>query len=142
MTREEQLQFCRICQNNVMDLKRGLKCKLTDDFADFKNHCANFVEDEAEKTRKHYLDVSTAGDIDGNPLNANRNKEIGIVAFIIGVVLLIATIANFNNLGFVIIPWGAIIYGALMYQKGLQQEKTIRKQEELEDKIKSKSNKD
>lgn len=48
MTREERLKYCKICINRRLDLKRGLVCRLTDEFADFNSYCENFVADKIE----------------------------------------------------------------------------------------------
>lgn len=52
MTREEMLKFCSVCKNRKMDLKRGLVCSLTDDYADFDPVCENYSQDIEEKHRK------------------------------------------------------------------------------------------
>ena len=33
--KEEMLKSCKICKNRKIDLKRGLVCKLTGEYADF-----------------------------------------------------------------------------------------------------------
>lgn len=45
MTREEQLKYCKICENKKLDLKQGIICKLTDERADFLFKCDSFVEE-------------------------------------------------------------------------------------------------
>lgn len=50
-TREEMLKFCKICKNREMDLKRGLVCKLTGEYADFSDRCSNYDYDEQEDKR-------------------------------------------------------------------------------------------
>ena len=52
MTREEMLKFCSVCKNRKMDLKRGLVCSLTDDYADFDPVCENYSQDIEEKRWK------------------------------------------------------------------------------------------
>ena len=52
MTREEMLKFCSVCRNRKMDLKRGLVCSLTDNYADFDPVCENYSQDIEEKHRK------------------------------------------------------------------------------------------
>lgn len=46
------LKFCSVCKNRKMDLKRGLVCSLTDDYADFDPVCENYSQDIEEKHRK------------------------------------------------------------------------------------------
>jgi hypothetical protein len=49
MTREEQLVFCKKCQNRKMDMKQGLICNLTGEKASFQNECPDFKRDEKVK---------------------------------------------------------------------------------------------
>lgn len=51
MTREERLEYCKICKNRKMDLEKGLVCKLTGEYADFSDRCANHKYDEKEDKR-------------------------------------------------------------------------------------------
>ena len=48
MTRKERVEYCKICQNRKMDLKKGLVCKLTGEYADFNSYCENFTVDKME----------------------------------------------------------------------------------------------
>lgn len=45
MTREEQLYFCKRCSNRQFDTKRGLICKLTNDYATFEVECEQYEAD-------------------------------------------------------------------------------------------------
>ena len=54
MTRKERLEYCRICKNRRLDLKRGMVCRLTDEYADFNSYCENFAVDKIEM---EYSDV-------------------------------------------------------------------------------------
>ncbi|MGI9552824.1 MAG: RDD family protein [Aurantibacter sp.] len=51
MTREAQLQFCKVCVNHKKDLDLGIICGLNDKIADFGNQCESFHEDSSRKTR-------------------------------------------------------------------------------------------
>lgn len=53
MTREEQLQFCRVCKNKSSDPHKGIICSLTNERGDFDGICPNYDENiqEAEKAR-------------------------------------------------------------------------------------------
>lgn len=46
MTREERLKFCSICKHQYMDMKRGIVCSLTNEYADFEIKCKNLKIDE------------------------------------------------------------------------------------------------
>lgn len=59
-TREEMLKFCKICKNREMDLKRGLVCKLTGEYADFSDRCSNYDYDEQEDKRL-YIEQENIG---------------------------------------------------------------------------------
>ena len=51
MTREERLKFCSICKNRKIDLKKGLICSLTDEYADFEGECKNYIHDQKENQK-------------------------------------------------------------------------------------------
>jgi hypothetical protein len=46
MTREEKLNYCRVCTNRKLDLKEGLICTLTNRPADFEEKCENLAIDK------------------------------------------------------------------------------------------------
>lgn len=66
MTRDEQLQFCRVCKNQNYDPKIGIICSITDRVADFDVYCANYQEDlglkvEGEQSKKDlFISIDTA----------------------------------------------------------------------------------
>ena len=51
MTREEQLRFCKICENQKFDLKQGIICNLTNQPADFEENCSSYIEDTELKQK-------------------------------------------------------------------------------------------
>ena len=51
MIRDEMLKFCKVCRNREVDLKRGMICKLTGEYADFSENCPNYDYDEQEDKR-------------------------------------------------------------------------------------------
>ena len=57
MTREEQLQFCRVCRNRQMDYQKGLSCSLTNDIADFDGICPNYDEEAKEVEKEKQVQV-------------------------------------------------------------------------------------
>ena len=57
MTREQQLQFCKICKNHRLDFNRGIICKLTDEPADFEDSCETFEEDTVLKNSEQKLAI-------------------------------------------------------------------------------------
>jgi hypothetical protein len=65
MTRDEHLEFCKICVNRKKDMQRGLVCSLTNEIADFDEKCLNYVVDEEENKKVQLLsneDTSTEKD--------------------------------------------------------------------------------
>lgn len=48
MTREEQLTYCKKCDNKEFDLKKGIICKLTGEIADFQDDCPDFTGDRSK----------------------------------------------------------------------------------------------
>lgn len=126
MNREERLEFCKICLNRQLDFKRGLVCKFTNDLADFEHTCGKFEEDSMEKDRLLLRDLSVAGHGNANKsINPKLNKNLGIIIFAIGVAILFFTFAFANSFGIIVIPFGAILFGARTYYKGLEQEKIL-----------------
>ena len=52
MTREERIQFCKVCENKQLDFKEGLSCKLTGNHADFEDECIDFKLIQGKKVVK------------------------------------------------------------------------------------------
>lgn len=44
MTREERLEWCKVCQHETFDKAKGKVCGLTNEPATFEQECADFVE--------------------------------------------------------------------------------------------------
>lgn len=51
MTRDAQLQFCKVCVNHKKDLNLGIICSLSGGIADFEGQCDDFQKDSSLKTR-------------------------------------------------------------------------------------------
>lgn len=54
LSREQHLQFCKVCTNRKMDPEKGLVCGLTDEYADFEDSCESFTQD-VELMRKNQI---------------------------------------------------------------------------------------
>lgn len=52
MTREERLQYCRVCKNKKLDFKEGILCNLSGKAAEFEDKCENFDIIKGEKVQK------------------------------------------------------------------------------------------
>lgn len=138
MTREKRLGFCTICLNRKMNAQKGLLCGLTDEYATFESTCVDFKEDEKEKQYRLIRDLNASGHQNASKsIDYKKNKENGSIMFLIGFSILFFTMYNFDNYGIMIIPSGAIIYGARTYFKGLEQQKLI-EEDELSDEEKIK----
>ncbi|RXP54517.1 rhomboid family intramembrane serine protease [Lutibacter sp. HS1-25] len=46
MTRERQLEYCKVCKNQKFEINQGIICNLTNQKADFENECKKFEIDE------------------------------------------------------------------------------------------------
>lgn len=139
MTREERLQYCRICENRKMNAKIGLVCKLTDEHANFEDTCKDFIIDEEEKRRNLFVELAASGREDvGDSLDWKKNKTNGTLILFAGIFLTVLSHAIMDFSKVFILFYGAIIYGIRQYYKGVEQEKIMKKQQEFDDKIKEK----
>jgi len=132
MTREQHLEFCRICTNRSFNPKKGITCKLTDDIADFNPTCELFEKDSEEEQAIYKTKMERAGNTkSGDAMDFKKNKQLGqwILFLGIGALFLPFMIESFSV---VIIPFGAIIYGASVHEKGVKQEKIWRENENKE----------
>ena len=90
VTREEMLKFCKICKNRELDLKRGLVCKLTGEYADFSGRCVNYDYDEQEDKRL-YIEQENIGK------SEKIGGWLGFFLFQICVSLLVSLILVFTS---------------------------------------------
>ena len=58
MNRNDQLEFCKICENHKYDNHKGIICSLTNDKADFIETCPSFKEKPEIKKYKEYKSQS------------------------------------------------------------------------------------
>lgn len=67
MTRDERIQYCKVCSNRKFSMEQGTICGLTGEKPVFETQCENYAEDhtaiEDEKKRKE--DVEKSVDISG-----------------------------------------------------------------------------
>ncbi len=136
MTREERLESCRICTNRKLDWNLGLLCGLTKEMADFENECESFSIDKDEKEYILKRDLAAAGDNTvGDPVDFEKNKKHGALFFWIGLVIVVVSFmaADVAGGGYVIFPFGAVIYGGVQYLRGVEQEKVFKKNSPKDD---------
>jgi len=129
MTLNERLEFCKICQNRKVDFHAGLTCALTNEKPDFEESCKDFVKDEKEAERKLKLKLDAAGNSrsQNGSLNPEKNIRYGVFLIAAGIFILI-----FISLLFGVI---LLITGVSFMMRGKQQEKILKKEKELNDKI-------
>ena len=133
MTREERLAFCKICTHRKMDFNQGLICSITNSKADFEESCTDFDKDQEEKDRLLHLELASAGRDDvGDAVNAKKNKENGALIFLIGVIITLISHSISASTGFFVVTYGAIIYGARQYMKGVEQAKILQREHDEE----------
>lgn len=134
MTRKEHLEFCKVCTNRKMNPKVGLVCSLTSEIADFKGSCSNFNRDEVAEQDVFARKMAATGDYEaGDPMDYKKNKTQGAITFALGCIVTILSHAYINLVGVAVITYGAILYGAFQYYRGVEQEKIAVEQEKKKD---------
>lgn len=129
MTRDERLEFCKICNQRKLDVNIGLICSVTMKHADFEESCSDFQKDDNEKDRLLRRELESAGREDvGDPLDAQKNKRQGSSLLLIGLLITVVSHGLSAATGFFVITYGTIIYGARQYMKGVEQEKILEKE--------------
>lgn len=66
MTREEHLKFCKICEKQKFDPKKGIVCSLTNEVATFESECPDF--EQTTNTASSFLKTET------EPLKDNSSR--------------------------------------------------------------------
>ena len=135
MTRQEHLEFCRLCEHRILDTQQGLTCKLTNKIADFEKECPSFnrdesVEDKAlndnEGVEKEELEVQLSNE-QFEQLRLEQNLPFGIlagfIAAIMGAILWgIITVATEYQIGYMALAVGAGVGFAIRFAgKGIDQ---------------------
>ncbi|UII26410.1 toxin-antitoxin system YwqK family antitoxin [Fulvivirga maritima] len=132
MTRSEQLQYCKICQNRMMDSGRGLVCKLTNDVADFDQNCADFRKDEHEARALALRESELNENIKSTEIIADLNDDLierlrehqdltfalvgGFAACLLSALLwAVITVATQFQIGYMAIGVGLIVGLAVRY---------------------------
>ena len=87
MTREERLQFCKLCKNRKTDFQQGMLCSLTGKHADFEGNCKDFYPD-SENT------ISSPRR-ERNDFKANEGSSTSGMSIISIIILIIAIIRLF-----------------------------------------------
>lgn len=123
-----------------MNKNIGLVCGLTDEKPSFEIECKDYNPDskEIEYVLQRKLAATGRSNI-GDKADFRKNKELGLIICCVGIVITLISYTYADSLGFSIFAYGAIFYGGLQYNKGLQQEKIFKAHQEKEEKNKNNS---
>ena len=128
MTREEQLVFCKKCQNRKFDMQKGIICGLTMEKATFQDQCPDFKLDESvpedvgigtEPLDNADIKTKLPADI-FEKLRLEQNLPFGAiagtVACLVGAVLwAVVTVSTGFQIGYMAIAVGAMVGMAIRY---------------------------
>lgn len=90
MTREERIQYCRVCTNRKLDAKEGLICNLTGKQADFEEKCENLSVDKiALQKLKEKIELSKQEEQQGGGFFGPEKKGVkkGVLGGVIMIVI-------------------------------------------------------
>ena len=86
MTREERLNYCRVCNHRQKDFQKGIVCSLTGEQADFEGNCSNYIENpeyvSREKIKQKDRGVGTYAFKDSKNKAADWLTAIGVLSII------------------------------------------------------------
>ena len=123
MTREERLKFCSICKHQHMDMKKGIVCSLTNEYADFEENCEKY--EPSDEFLKQQRAKTIASRLKGK---YTENSSIIITAIVLTIYLLPIIFEvcknhpadatfSFISLCFLIIIIAGIYYYFFQYKK-------------------------
>jgi|GEM_PF-1961698 hypothetical protein len=121
MTREQQLKYCKNCQNRKLDLQQGLVCNITGKLADFELVCENFVADNEALIANANKVIEEAGS-DHLGLYGKRNMLFGALLFAGGTIVTVLSYQSASHGGRYVVAWGAIAFGLVQFIKGAIQQ--------------------
>ncbi len=110
MTREDYIKICGTCTKRSFDPNQGLVCSISKEIASFDGDCSDYQEDEIEKERTiinpiHAAHIEEENDTDQKDMLFGALWCIGGLA------------ATMADIGYIF--WGAIIFGAGQFIKGM-----------------------
>ena len=135
MTREQQLQFCKKCENRKMDVQQGLLCGLTGEKATFEQECPDFVRDESvedvpmateealtaeEVTQRLPTDLVEKLRVEQNlPLGVGAGLAVGLIGAVLWGAI---TVATEFQIGYMAVAIGAGVgYAIRIFGKGIDE---------------------
>lgn len=114
-----------------MDKSRGVVCALTGEYADFEEECPSYLEDEKQAMYEFKKKMKFAGDDnEGDPGNFKKNKSNGLLLIVLSGFSFFLSVLFFFNVVVLIVAISGIIRGAVLYNKGEQQEKIVQAEEQ------------
>ncbi|WP_417612083.1 hypothetical protein [Owenweeksia hongkongensis] len=133
MTRNQHLEFCKVCTLRKMNFKRGLLCSLTGEMADFDPTCPTYVQDEKAVEAEFKRKMAATGDYEtGDSYDFKKNQKLGTQIFFVGIGISLLSYQTADFTGFSTIAYGTIIFGAAQYMRGAEQERVFRKHQDKE----------
>ena len=104
MSREAQLQFCKVCKHHKFDFNRGILCGLTNELADFVGTCPTYEEDtvlkESEQKRDAQKNLARKTVSRGTRFVNYFLDGLFLLAFSLGLFVLLGVIAGLTNTSF------------------------------------------
>ncbi len=99
ISRKEQLEFCKVCQNRKFSQQNGLICKLTNEQADFQFECDNYLPDlkalDNEKQRQDFNNRITPDFTFGlDNIGVKNGSVAGLIIMGIGIIWIILGLLN------------------------------------------------
>lgn len=132
-TREQHLEFCKVCTLRKMNFKRGLLCSLTDEMADFDITCPTYIQDDQAVEAEFKRKMAATGDYEtGDSYDFKKNQKLGTQIFFAGIGISILSYQTADLTGFSTIALGTITLGATLYMRGAEQERVFRKHQDKE----------
>ena len=108
MTREEQLQFCRVCKNKKMDIHKGIVCGLTGEKGNFEETCPNYAGVIRKRVGVNRKEITE------KELNIQREASVsGWLAFFLWVGVGGSVIGTTINTFIAFLPVGFTLFTAL-----------------------------
>ena len=87
MTLEEQLNYCRVCQNRKLNPQIGLVCSLTDEKPTFEKECPDFNFDQSEA--EHLANLERQAEVEDSEGGMFAPERQGVQKGVVGGIVMI-----------------------------------------------------
>lgn len=98
MTRNEQLSYCKICENKKFNPTKGIVCKLTNELADFDKECKDFVKNEELSKNEEEKTSFNLSLIKPNYKRAKYAEYLIITIMLLNIVAIISSYMQYDLL--------------------------------------------